>query len=60
VTGAVVDFSVSRTLDAIAYRLADDTVAIYDVGGASTTPVPNGTDLPGGKVFIEGALELAY
>jgi hypothetical protein len=60
VTGSVVDFSVSRTLGAIVYRLADDSVAIYDVGGATTTPVPGGIDLPGGKVFMEGALELAY
>jgi hypothetical protein len=60
VAGAVFDFSVSRPLGAIAYRLADDSVAIYDVGSAGTTPVPGGTELPGGKVFLDGALELAY
>ena len=60
VTGPVVDFSVSRSLGKIAYRLTDDSLHVYDVASTTTTDLAGGSELPGGRVWLEGSLELAY
>lgn len=60
VSGPVVDFSLSRPLGKIAYRLTDDSLHVYDVATATVSDLLGGSDLPGGKVWLDGSLELAY
>jgi hypothetical protein len=58
--GDVVDYSVSRSLGKLAYRMADGTIRLYDIASGTKTVVPGGDSPTGPRVFVDGALELAY
>ena len=59
VRGFVVDFGVSRGLDAIVMRLRDGSLARCDLACASTVPIRGGTRLPGFHVHVAGSFEQA-
>jgi WD40 repeat protein len=57
---AVIDYSVSRPLGTLAYRTDDGTIRLYDIAAGTKTTMPGGTSPSGPRVFLDGALELAY
>jgi len=59
VHGAVADFSVSRPLHRIAFRLENGRIRLLDPNTDTVTAVPGGTKPRGFHVFLDGALELA-
>jgi len=61
IVGKVVDYSVSRALGQMAVRFRDGSISLVDLGSdpAVVTPLP-GTQPKGFRVFLSGALELAY
>jgi Tol biopolymer transport system component len=58
--GDILDYSVSRSLGILAYRESDGSITIYDIGSGTKTPGPDATLPKGPRVFLSGALELAY
>jgi hypothetical protein len=61
INGKVLDYSVSRALGTMAVRFRGGSVSLVDLGSgpANITPLP-GTQPKGYRVFLSGALELAY
>ena len=60
VDGKVMDYSVSRALGTMAVRFRGGSISLVDLGpGPVITPLP-GTEPKGFRVFLSGALELAY
>jgi Tol biopolymer transport system component len=60
IAGPIVDYSLSRPLHRIAYRLDSGSVRIYDLDTSTTTPVAGGRFMLGSRVWLDGSLELAY
>jgi WD40 repeat protein len=58
ITGRVLDFSVSRTMGKVAIRYRSGRIGLWDAGSSSLTLLPVTPE--GGRVFLEGGLELAY
>jgi hypothetical protein len=58
VEGRVMDFSVSRDLRTIAFRLETGALGTYDLDTRTTTMIPNGEEFPGWHVHIDGSYEL--
>ncbi|HZP89516.1 MAG TPA: hypothetical protein VFC04_00790, partial [Actinomycetota bacterium] len=59
VQAPVADFSVSRPLHRIAFRLENGRIRLLDLTTHTVTPVPGGTRPRGIHLFLEGAFELA-
>jgi Tol biopolymer transport system component len=57
-TGKVFDFSVSRAMGKVAIRYRSSRVGLWDAGDNAITLLP--VTPPGSRVFLSGALELAY
>lgn len=60
VQAPVADFSVSRPLHRIAFRLESGRIRLLDLNTDTVAPVPGGTRPRGIHLFLDGALELAY
>lgn len=59
VPGKVFDYSVSRALGTMAVRFLDGSISLYDISSGTLTAMP-GAEPKGARVFLSGALELAY
>ena len=59
VAGKVFDYSVSRALGTMAVRFRDGSISLYDISSGTLTAMP-GAEPKGARVFLSGALELAY
>jgi hypothetical protein len=61
INGKILDYSVSRALGQMAARFRGGAISLVDLGSEpfTVTPLP-GTEPKGYRVFLSGALELAY
>lgn len=59
VSGRVFDFSVSRTLGLVAFRVVDGRIGIWDPDTGDVVTVAGGAARRGGHLHVDGALEQA-
>jgi dipeptidyl aminopeptidase/acylaminoacyl peptidase len=59
VGGRVFDFSVSRTLELVAFRVVDGRIGIWDPDTGDVVTVAGGTARQGGHLHVDGSLEQA-
>lgn len=57
VSGPVFDYSVSRALGKLAFRLEGSSIGIYDVATRTVSMIPGGEAIPGLDIRLAEAFE---